>query len=117
MDESNQSNTDSAGGPGFLLSGGVGPGGRLAVSDAGGWVISGHCTFWKITWKTPLYPLVNIYITMFTGKTLYFEWAIFNIYVELSEGTREISVLLKSSMQHLSQLRIQPWFIVDVASK
>ena len=39
-----------------------------------------------------IYPLVNVYITMerstiFNGKTHYFDWAIFNSYVKLPEGT------------------------------
>ena len=40
------------------------------------------------------YPLVNVYITMerstiFNGKTHYFDWAIFNSYVKLPEGTHQ----------------------------
>ena len=38
-----------------------------------------------------MYPLVNVYITnwkitIFHGKTHYFDWAIFNSYVKLPEG-------------------------------
>ena len=42
-----------------------------------------------------IYPLVNVNkklwkITIFNGKTHYFDWAIFNSYVKLPEGTSEI---------------------------